>query len=197
MAFEYAVVLTGSIATGKSTVAKFFSMFGFTVIDADTIAHQVLDREHEAIAALFGADVVKRQKVKRKKLGKIVFKDKKKRKQLESLVHPLIYEEIERLAKEEDRYGKPYLVDIPLFFETNRYPIKKSIVVYTSEEVQLQRLIQRDVCSPKAAKKRFKTQMSIEEKRQKASYVIDNMGDLHQLKAECERVKEQILGDFT
>lgn len=197
MAFEYAVVLTGSIATGKSTVAKFFSMFGFTVIDADSIAHQVLDREHEAIAALFGADVVKRQKVKRKKLGKIVFKDKKKRKQLESLVHPLIYEEIERLAKEEDRYGKPYLVDIPLFFETNRYPIKKSIVVYTSEEVQLQRLIQRDVCSPKEAKKRFKTQMSIEEKRQKASYVIDNMGDLHQLKAECERVKEQILGDFT
>ncbi len=197
MAFEYAVVLTGSIATGKSTVAKFFSMFGFTVIDADSIAHQVLDREHEAIAALFGADVVKHQKVKRKKLGKIVFKDKKKRKQLESLVHPLIYEEIERLAKEEDRYGKPYLVDIPLFFETNRYPIKKSIVVYTSEEVQLQRLIQRDVCSPKEAKKRFKTQMSIEEKRQKASYVIDNMGDLHQLKAECERVKEQILGDFT
>ncbi len=196
MAFEYAVVLTGSIGTGKSTVAKFFSFFGFTVIDADKIAHQVLDNEHKAIGELFGDDVVKKQKIKRKKLGKIVFQDEIKRKQLESLVHPLIYNEIERLSQVEDKLAKPYLVDIPLFFETNRYPIEKSLVVYVSEEVQLERLIQREGCSKKEAKNRMGSQGNIEEKRKKATYVIDNMGDLHHLKYECDRVKELIVGDM-
>jgi len=196
MAFEYAVVLTGSIATGKSTVAQFFSFFGFTVIDADRIAHQVLDREHHAIAQMFGEEVVKKNKVKRKKLGKLVFKDAKKRKQLEAFVHPLIYEEIERLSEEEDTFGKPYLIDIPLFFETKRYPIEKVLVVYKNEEKQLERLMKRDGFSEKDAKKRIATQISIEEKREKATYVVDNMGDLHHLKNECERVKEEILGDF-
>jgi len=196
MAFKYAVVLTGGIATGKSTVATFFSFFGFTVIDADSIAHDVLDQQHQAVAALFGDDIVKKKRVKRKKLGKIVFQDEEKRKELEALVHPLIFNEIERLSEEEDKLGKPYLIDIPLFFETRRYPIEKSLVVYVNQETQIQRLMKRDGYGKKEAKKRIGSQMNIEEKRKMADYVIDNMGDLGHLKNECERVKEMILGDY-
>ncbi len=196
MAFKYAVVLTGGIATGKSTVAKFFSFFGFTVIDADSIAHDILNQQYEAVVALFGNEVVKNKRVKRKKLGKIVFKDGEKRKKLEALVHPLIFNEIERLSEEEDKLGKPYLIDIPLFFETKRYPVEKSLVVYVSQEKQIERLIKRDGYSEKEAKQRIRAQMDIEEKRQMADYVIDNMGDLSHLKNECERVKEMILEDF-
>lgn len=196
MAFEYAVVLTGSIATGKSTVAKFFSFFGFTVIDADQIAHDVLDREYKKIAEVFGEEYIKKNRVKRKKLGKLVFKDSAKRKALEELLHPLIYDEIERLSSEEDKLGKPYLIDIPLFFETRRYPIEKILVVYKSEYKQLERLMQRDGFSKEDAQRRIDAQINIDEKRHQATYVISNMGDLHHLKNECERVKEEILGDF-
>lgn len=193
MAFEYAVALTGGIATGKSTVAKFFSFFGFTVIDADNIAHEVLDQQYKAVGKLFGDEVIKNKKVKRKKLGKIVFKDEEKRKELEALVHPLIYEEIERLSEAEDRLAKPYLIDIPLFFETKRYPIEKSLLVYADKKTQIKRLMHREGYSKKEAKRRIDSQLDIEKKRKKSDYIIDNMDDLNHLKNECERVKEIIL----
>ena len=196
MAFEYAVALTGGIATGKSTVAKFFSFFGFTVIDADNIAHEVLDQQYKAVGKLFGDKVIKNKKVKRKKLGKIVFKDEEKRKELEALVHPLIYEEIERLSEAEDRLAKPYLIDIPLFFETKRYPIERSLLVYADKKTQIKRLMHREGYSKKEAKRRIDSQLDIEKKRKKSDYIIDNMDDLNHLKNECERVKEIILQEI-
>jgi len=194
--FSYAVVLTGNIATGKSSVATLFKDDGFEIIDADSIAHQMLDIKHLEIATLFGDRVVKEHKVNRKILGAIVFSDTQKRKALEALLHPLIYEKIEIEAKKLESKKRPYLIDIPLFFETNRYPISKILVVYTSLEIQLQRLMKRDNCSEEEARKRIDTQINIEKKVKKASYVIDNSGTLIELKDEYLRVKEEILGDF-
>ena len=196
MVFEYAIVLTGSIATGKSTVAKYFEANGFTIIDADSIGHQILNEQHLLIKEHFGSACVEQGKVNRKVLGQIVFGDKDKRAFLEALLHPLIFDEIERLAREEDTYKKPYLVDIPLFFENERYAIMKHLVVYTPQTKQLERLMQRDGSTKEDAQVRIDTQIDIEEKRKRATYVIDNSGDLHQLIHECEKVKEEILGDF-
>ncbi|WP_415406875.1 dephospho-CoA kinase [Sulfurovum sp. CS9] len=196
MAFDYAVVLTGSIATGKSSVSKIFTSFGFVMIDADKIAHQILDEQHQKIAQLFGADLIKNNKVDRKALGDIVFTDPAKRKVLEVLLHPLIYDEIERQASEQDRFKKPYIIDIPLFFEGGRYPIERSLVVYATKEQQLKRLMQRDGYNEEDARKRIETQIDVDEKRKRATYIIDNTGDLEQLQQECERVKEEIKGDF-
>ncbi len=196
MVFDYAIVLTGSIGTGKSSVSKIFTSFGFEIIDADKIAHQVLDGQHQEIAQLFSSDLVKNDKVDRKALGAIVFADTVKRKVLEALLHPLIYDEIERQASEQDKLKKPYIIDIPLFFEGGRYPIERSLVVYTTKEQQLKRLMQRDGYNTEDALKRIATQIDVEEKRKKATYIIDNTGTLEQLQEEYERVKEQILGDF-
>jgi dephospho-CoA kinase len=166
------------------------------VIDADRIAHDILDEEHEAIATLFGKQYVKAQKVKRKKLGKVVFANKEKRQALEALLHPLIYEKIRKLSKKEDKKKKPYLVDIPLFFESERYPIGKSLLVYATEKKQLKRLMKREGYSKKEAQQRIATQISIEKKRVLATYVVDNNADEKALKKECKRVKKQIEGDF-
>ncbi len=195
MAFKYAIALTGSIATGKSSVSKLLSSSGFHIIDADKIAHQILDEQHQAIAELFGETLVSEGKVDRKALGAIVFSDSKKRKELEALLHPLIYNEIKRLSTEQDKLGKPYFVDIPLFFEGGRYPIEKSLVVYTTEEQQLERLMKREGYTKEEALKRIEIQIPISEKRKLATYVIDNSGTLTQLEKECERVKEEILND--
>jgi len=196
MAFEYAIVLTGSIATGKSTVAKFFEANGFTVIDADKIAHRILEEQHLVIEKHFGSICISDGKVNRKVLGKIIFEDKNERDFLEALLHPLIFDEIKQLSQEEDRHKQPYFVDIPLFFENRRYPIVRHLVVYTPKKKQLERLIQRDGYNLEEARIRIDTQIDIEEKRKQATYVIDNGGDLHQLIHECEKVKEDILGDF-
>jgi dephospho-CoA kinase len=197
MAFEYAIALTGSISTGKSTVSKILASYGFTVIDADTIAHQMLDEQHQKIGEMFGTNIVHNKKVDRKTLGAIVFADVSKRKKLEALLHPLIFDRIKQLSKEEDRLKKPYLIDIPLFFENGRYPIEKSLVVYANKEAQLERLMQRDGYSKKEALSRIETQMDIEEKRKRATYVIDNSGDLNHLQNECKKIKEIITGEFT
>jgi dephospho-CoA kinase len=195
MAFQYAIVLTGSIATGKSSTVKLLEASGFHIIDADKIAHKILDEQHEAIAEKFGETLVHEGKVDRKALGAIVFSDKSKRKELEALLHPLIYDEIERLSIEQDRLKKPYFIDIPLFFENKRYPIERSLVVYTTEEQQLERLMQREGYTKEEALNRIHSQIPIEEKRKLATYVIDNSGTLTQLEKECERVKEEILHD--
>ncbi len=197
MAFEYALALTGSIATGKSSVSKCLSLFGFEVIDADEIAHQILDKKRHLIAKIFGDEMVKDSRVDRKALGNIVFADISKRRELETLLHPLIYDEIEQQSIKKDKNKKPYIIDIPLFFEGGRYPIEKSLVVYTTKEQQLKRLMQRDGYNKEDALKRIELQIDVEEKRKRATYVVDNSGDLNQLQHECERVKEKILKDFS
>jgi len=195
--WHFNTALTGSIATGKSTVAKFFTLFGFTVIDADRIAHEILEKQQESIGQLFGKNLIVEDKVDRKALGRIIFSDKQKRKKLEALLHPLIFDEIKRLSIEEEKLQKPYFVDIPLFFENERYPIEKSLVVYTPKYIQLKRLVLRDGYNEEEALQRIETQIDVEEKRKRATYIIDNTDDLMALKHECMRVKEKIEKDFS
>ncbi len=197
MAFSYAVALTGGIGTGKSTVAKMFSEDGFCVIDADKIAHEVLEEQKEKIAKMFGAHLIEEGKVNRKALGEIVFSNPSDRERLESLLHPLIYDAIEAKAVKEDAKAKPYFVDIPLFFEGGRYPIARTLVVYAPKEVQLKRTMARDGLSKEEVQKRLSAQIPIEQKRQKADFLIDNSGDQTQLRVEYAKVKEAILKEFT
>ena len=89
--------------------------------------------------------------------------------------------------------NKPYLIDIPLFFENKNYDIGKSIVVYTPKEIQIERLQKRDKCDEVTALSRINNQMDIEEKKRLSMYVIDNSKDLKYLTSEVERVKNEIL----
>jgi dephospho-CoA kinase len=182
--FEYAIALTGGIATGKSTVSIFLKELGFEIIDADKIAHEILDKEAQSISKLFGKNIIKDNRVDRVALGNIIFNDKKQKLRLEKFIHPKIYDEIVRLSKIEDKKEKIYFVDIPLFFESNRYNIDKSILVYTSKEIQLERLIKRDNCPKEIAIKKISSQMPIEDKKELASLIIDNSSTIEKLKKE-------------
>ncbi len=193
MSFKYAIVLTGGIATGKSTVAKLFLEDNFVLIDADKIAHEMLDRQKEKIVELFGVKYLKNDMVDRKALGSLIFSNKKEKLRLEKLLHPLIFQEIEKQSTEQDKYESIYLVDIPLFFETKRYPIEKTIVVYTPRDKQLERLVERDGSSKEEAKKRIESQIDIEKKKHLGTYIINNSQDLKYLQQEYDRVKKEIL----
>lgn len=190
--FTHAIALTGGIATGKSTVGNLLKLHGFLIIDADNIAHKLLDEHSGQIASMFGSQFVQNGKVLRKDLGKVIFNDKEQKQKLEKFLHPLIKEEIIKEATIFESQKKPYFIDIPLFFETNNYPIEKSCVVYTTPELQLQRLIQRDNISMEEAQNKINNQMSIEEKKNLGIIIIDNTQNLKHLQNEVQRVVQEI-----
>ncbi len=192
MAFEYAIALTGGIATGKSTVASLLALNGMRVIDADKISHAILDNSKEWVAQTFGSEFVNQKGVDRAKLGTLVFADTKAKKTLEEYLHPRIKAEIERQSEKQDTFGFPYLIDIPLFFENGNYPIEKSVVVYTPPQLQLERFIKRNGYSKEESLRRIASQLPIEEKKAKATWVIDNSKDLKHLQDEVERFVEEI-----
>jgi dephospho-CoA kinase len=197
MAFEYAIALTGGIATGKSTVASLLALNGMRVIDADTISHKILDESFGWVEENFGSDFVLNKKVNRTKLGQVVFSDLDAKKKLENFLHPKIRDEIEKQSIKQDSFKFPYLIDIPLFFENGNYDIKESVVVYTPKNIQLDRFLKRNGYSKEESLKRIASQMSIDEKKAKATWIIDNSKDLKHLQQEVEdfvtKIKEQYL----
>lgn len=192
---KHAIALTGGISTGKSTVASILKLYGFEVIDADAIAHEVLQGVAGKVAELFGNEYLNDGTVDRKKLGGLVFSDPAAKKKLEQLVHPLIREEIMRRAERSETQGVPYFIDIPLFYETGAYDIDTVLVVYATRELQLERLVKRDGFSEEEARKRIDSQMDIEEKRRRADYVIDNTKDIGYLTQQLEEFRRKI-ADF-
>ena len=191
--FKNAIALTGGISTGKSTVCNLFKLHGFLTIDADKIAHKLLDENSHKIATMFGEQYVENGKVLRKELGKIIFSNEENKLKLEALLHPLIKEEIIKESKVFEEQNKPYFVDIPLFFEKMHYPISKSLVIYTPKNLQIERLMKRDNIGEEEAKLKISNQMDIEEKRKLANMVIDNSQNLKHLQNEVERIIGEII----
>ena len=191
--FKNAIALTGGISTGKSTVCNLFKLHGFLTIDADVIAHRLLDENSNKISSMFGEQYVQNGKVLRKELGKIIFSNEENKLKLEALLHPLIKEQIIKESKIFEEQNKPYFVDIPLFFEKMSYPIPKSLVIYTPKDLQIQRVMKRDNIDENEAKLKISNQMDIEEKRKLADMVIDNSQNLKHLQKEVERIIGEII----
>lgn len=196
MAFAYAIALTGGIATGKSTVASLLALNGMRVIDADTISHEILDASYEWVRENFGDEFVEGTKVNRAKLGQLIFSNDEAKKKLEAFLHPKIRAEIEQRSIKQDSFRFPYLIDIPLFFENKAYDIKESVVVYTPKYIQLERFMKRNGYSKEESLRRIESQMDIEEKRKRATWIIDNSKDLKHLQRECEEFVEKIKAKY-
>jgi len=191
----YAIALTGGIGCGKSTVCSLLSLSGFDIIDTDKIAKIILDDNKEKLKLLFGDEYIVGHEIDRQKLGRLVFSDKEARQKLESFVHPLIYDEVKARADELEKKQTPYIVDIPLYYETKNYDIDKVVCVYCPISIQIQRVISRDNKTPKEIDDIIKSQIDIETKKQKSDYVIDNTKDLIHLQDEVDRFKKAIYHD--
>ena len=184
--FKNAIVITGVIGSGKSTVVNLLRVYGFSIIDADEIAHRVLDESIDEIKSEFGNEFIKDNKVDRKSLGSLVFSDSKAKKKLENILHPLIKEQIFAEASKLESSNYPYFIDLPLYFEKSPvYDEFQSVcVVYAPEQICLKRIIERNNLDFNEARLRLESQISIEKKREIATYIIDNSSDLKHLNLE-------------
>ena len=192
--FKLAIVITGSIGSGKSTVCEILREHGFEIIDADSIAHEQLNLCASEVAAEFGDEVLSGGKIDRKKLGALAFKDAEKLKILERILHPKIRIEILSRAVKLENAGRTYFVDIPLFFERrDAYKeFSRVAAVYAPKETLISRVMKRNELSYDDAKRRVELQIDIEQKRAMAYFVIDNSGDLENLKNETLKFLSEI-----
>lgn len=196
MAYEHAIVLTGSIGTGKSTVSSMLQHHGFEVIDADKISKEILPLHVEEVRALFGENVIVDGRIDRKALGEIIFNDKNEREKLNALMRPLIREEIFRRSELLEVKQKPYIIDIPLYYESEGYDCKLVVVVYAPVEVQRKRLMVRENFTKEEAQKRIDAQIRIEEKKILADFLINNSFDMKFLESEIEKFIKFVRGKY-
>jgi dephospho-CoA kinase len=191
------VGLTGSIATGKSTVSRMFAHLGARVVDADLLAREVVMPGQPAYVKIveeFGPGVVQEDgSIDRKALGAIVFADPARRKRLEEITHPAIGARQQRILSvlDEEAFEGVVIWDAALLYESGgAATMDRVVVVSTDAETERQRLMERDGMSDADARARIASQMPVAEKAKLAHHVIDNSGP----RAETERQVRAVYG---
>ncbi len=190
--------LTGGIASGKSTVAKMLCEMGFPVLEADRIAHGVIEPWQPAYADViskFGAEILDVDKrINRSRLGAIVFNDREKLNQLNAIVHPRVEQEMIRQFAELERSEKQCaaFVEAALIFEANLHKRLDGVVVaWCLPEQQVARLIERGLGEVEA-RKRIAMQMPVQEKLAIASDKIDCSGALEETRRQVEALAAKL-----
>lgn len=192
------VGLTGGMGTGKSTVANILRELGYPVIDADALAHKSLEKSsecYEQVVKLFGTQILDNEKnIDRKELGKIVFSNKRDLTKLENIIHPFVQKKAAEARREYEAHGmKIAFYDVPLLFEKElQNNFDKVVLVYAPQDMQKERISARDKLELSEIDKRIAAQIPIEEKRELADFVINNIASIADLKKEIHNVLKQL-----
>ena len=176
--------LTGGIACGKSTISAYLKEFGLPVIDADECSRAVVEKGSiglEKLTEIFGNKILENDgTLNRKALGQIVFSDSEQLSLLNSVMEPLIREEISRRLNQEND-ADLVVLDAPLLIEQHYDKICDFIMtIDVPKKIQLERLIERDNLSEDEAKSRIESQLSSRERNGFSDVVIDSSGTVEQ-----------------
>lgn len=193
------VGLTGSIGTGKSTVTKYLLERGYKVIDADKISRHVVKKGEIGYFKLldyFGKEIIdKEENIDRQKLSKIVFSDKEKLEKLNSILHPVIIDKISELENVYKNKGEAIVfIDAPLLIETKLYEnVDKVVLITADEDIQIKRIIKRDNIDETKARRIINAQMSFEEKRVFADFILKNNESRKKLFESLEIILQELV----
>lgn len=188
--------LTGGIATGKSTVSELLTSYGFKVVDADVASRKAVKKGSKGLDQIrekFGQEAIDDNgEMNRKYVGELVFNNPEQRIELNKIVHPIVREIMEEEKNHYLNEGYNVIMDIPLLFENDLQDTVDEVwVVYTSESIQIERLMERNDLSQEDAKARVYSQISIDKKSRMADHVIDNLGDKLELKQNLQQLLEK------
>ncbi|MGJ3196751.1 dephospho-CoA kinase [Peribacillus frigoritolerans] len=186
--------ITGGIASGKSTVSLYLQELGFTIVDADLASRAVVEPGEEAyhqVVKAFGEDILLADgNIDRVKLGSIIFNDQEKRLLLNGIVHPAVRNWMRVKTEAALSSGEETVfMDIPLLFESKlTFMVDKTLLIYVDEQVQLERLMNRNGLSETEAFARINSQMPLADKKALADAVIDNNGDINETKRQVKAI---------
>jgi dephospho-CoA kinase len=201
MATNLRVGLTGGIASGKSTVSSILRELGAVVIDADQLAREVVEKGTPGLAAVveeFGPGLLTPDgDLDRAAMGALVFGDESARKRLEAIVHPLVFERIVDLESHAPS-GAVIVHDIPLLAESGRAAAPDRggfdavIVVDAPQDVQVARMVRDRGWTEADALSRIAAQATPEDRRAIATYLVDNVGTVEDLRAQVEKIYAEL-----
>lgn len=189
--------ITGGIASGKSTVVAEIKKHGYQVIDADQVVHELQAKGgklYQALCNWLGSEILQENgELDRKKLGQLIFSSKDMLEKSSRLQNGIIREELARRRDELAKTQKVFFMDIPLLIEHDYMEWFDDIwLVHLDEKTQLERLVMRNHFSKEEAKKRMASQMSTEAKKPYADKLLDNSGDLTELKAQINQLLQEL-----
>ncbi len=182
--------ICGRSGSGKSTVSALLNKKGVPVLDCDVIYHDLVSSPSDCLLAIgdhFGSHVIRSGALDRNALREIVFSDEKKLSELNRLTHPFILDELKkRLEKLSAQGSNLCVIDAPLFFEAGLETWCDVVcAVVSNEDLEIQRICQRDHIAPTLAKERIDKQISNQFLKSRADFVIENNGDLNELENAC------------
>lgn len=194
----FLVGLTGGIGSGKSEAARVFRELGVPVIDTDAIAHELTASGHpvlKKIIAQFGNTyMLADQSLDRAALRKKVFADKEARQQLESILHPAIYDAVLQAIQQHSE--APYqVIAVPLLFESERYQklVNRTLLIDCDENLQISRTTARSGLNPAEVEAIMRAQMPRAERLRKADDIISNNGNLTNLRQKVEDIHKNYM----
>lgn len=198
------IALTGGIGSGKTTVSDIFKSKNIPVIDTDIIARQIVEKDKPAyneIIKLYGKEILNDDKtINRQTLRDIIFSSEKKRLQLENILHPVIWHEVNqqlKIIKEKSTIPAYCIIVVPLLFENLEKIINitfdRILVIDVEEEVQISRAKKRDGCNDITVKNIMDNQVSRQVRVDAADDVILNSKDINALKIEVENLNNKYI----
>ncbi|MCL2178460.1 MAG: dephospho-CoA kinase [Proteobacteria bacterium] len=190
--------LTGGIASGKTTAAHCLQRFGFEIIEADVLAKHVFEERLQEIKRLFPEIAETPTADFRSRLAEEIFANSKARLKLNTLMHPAIHALMKKHQRQfEAKQTAVVFYDAPLLFETGSNAfVKATLLIYAPYEMQLQRLMERNAYSKQQAIRRMASQMDIESKRQRATWVVENLGSKEALYRQLDCWRKEKLNAF-
>lgn len=193
------MAVTGGLSCGKSSVCRFFKELGAHVISADAVVHQLISSDTnlgQELIDLLGDDIVVNNKIDRARVAKLVFKDPELLEELEEVLHPRVYEEIENeyRAWKDRREGSLFIAEVPLLYETQgEKRFDGVIAVIAARETCLKRFLESTNYDEEDFENRMGEQLALQDKALKADYVIVNDGDLAELKENVEELFNELI----
>ena len=197
--------LTGGIGTGKSTISQILREKKFPVIDLDIISHEVIKfpKVIKKIVENFGKEILENSsnfenknneiQVSRERLGKIIFENREKRLLLNSIMHPEILRVMREQVSKYKKNNKIVFVEIQLLFEVQwEKEFDYILLVSAKKSTQIRRILERDNRSENDALNIINSQMSLEEKRKRSDFVIENDGNIEELKEKIDTFLEYL-----
>ncbi|MCM8786199.1 MAG: dephospho-CoA kinase [Candidatus Omnitrophica bacterium] len=189
--------ITGIFGSGKTTITKILRKWKYKVISCDEIVHHLWEKKSvlKKIKKILGEEIEIKGKIDKKRIREIIFSDRKKKQELENLLHPMVFDKINKEILDTKKNGGIIFIEIPLLFETKSEKLFDKIIVVTAPQKKITERLS-DKYSEKEIKNIWKNQLSLSYKKKKGDYIIDNSGSIKETEKKLKNLLTKLLKEI-